>query len=155
MSSGAIVTQEGAGQLETDLLAGGTLEGWYLRLFASNHTPLVTDTLATYTALEASFTGYSSTGTLLTRSIAGTTWGVVSATGGTSINAAGNAKSTYHSGTPQSWSATSAQVIYGHFYAGVTSGKSILAQLWGSPVSLTNPSTLTLTPVFEFGAIGG
>lgn len=153
MSSGAIVTQEGMGQLEADLLAGGSLENWSLRLFASNHTPLITDTLATYTAIEASFTGYSAK--TLTRSIGAGTWGAVSSTGGSSINAAGNAKSTYNSGTPQSWSATSAQAVYGHFYSGVTSSKSILAQLWGSPVSLVNPSTLNLTPVMELGAIGG
>src|SRR6185312_2803558 len=149
MSSGAIVTQEGAGQLETDLLTGGTLENWSLRLFSSNHTPLITDTLATFTAIEASFTGYSAK--TLTRAIGAGNWGAVSATGGTSINAGGNAKSTYNSGTPQSWSATSAQTVYGHFYSGATSSKSILAQLWGSSVSLVNPSTLNLQPVFELG----
>lgn len=153
MSTGAIVTQEGMGQLETDLLAGGTLENWSLRLFSSNHTPLITDTLATYTAIEASFTGYSAK--TLTRSIAAGTWGAVSSTGGTSINVSGNAKSTYNSGTPQSWSATSAQTIYGHFYSGATSSKSILAQLWTSSVALVNPSTLQIQPVLELGAIGG
>lgn len=155
MSTGAIMTQEGSGQLLTDALTGGTLENWYLRLFSSNHTPLITDTLTTYTAIEASFTGYSSTGITLTRSIAAGTWGTVSSTGGTSINAGGNAKSTYDSGTPRSWNATSAQTIYGHFYSGITSTKSILAQLWTSSVSLIDPSTLQLTPVLEFGAIGG
>lgn len=155
MSTGAIMTQEGSGQLLTDALGTGTRENWYLRLFASNHTPLITDTLSTYTAIEASFTGYSSTGITLTRAIGTGNWGSVSATGGTSINASGNAKSTYNSGTPQSWSATSAQTIYGHFYSGVTSSKSILGQLWSSSVGLVNPSTLQLQPVMELGAIGG
>lgn len=153
MSTGAIVTQEGGTQLETDLLTGGTLENWSLRLYQTNITPAITDTLATFTAagVEATFTGYSAK--TLTRSIAAGTWGAVASAGGTSINAGGNAKSTY--GTQQSWSATSAQTIYGHFFSGVTSGKSILAQLWSSPVSLVNPSTLNITPVLELGAIGG
>ena len=142
------VLKTGQQQMLTDLLGGGTLENWELRLFASSHTPAVTDTLSTYTAIEASFTGYATK--TLTRSIAGGTWGSVGLTGTTIDAVNNNAKSTY--GTTQSWSATSAQTVYGHFLKGLTSLVGILAEQWASSVALVNPSTLNLTPVLELGS---
>jgi hypothetical protein len=142
------VLKTGQQQLETDLLGGGTLENWSLRLFSTSHTPAVTDTLATYTAIESSFTGYAAKP--LTRSIAAGTWGAVGLTGTTIDATNNNAKSTYQ--TQQSWSATSAQVVYGYFWSGVTSGVGICAEQFASSVSLTNPSTLNLTPVLELGS---
>jgi hypothetical protein len=142
------VLKTGQQQLLADLLAGGSLENWSLRLFSTSHTPAVTDTLATYTAIEASFTGYSAK--TLTRSIAAGTWGNVGLTGTTIDPANNNAKSTY--GTQQTWSATSAQTIYGYFLSGVTSGVGILAEQFASSISLTNPSSLNLTPALELGS---
>ncbi len=145
---GCKILKTGQQQFLTDLLAGGSLENWELRLFASSHAPAVTDTLSTYTAIEATFTGYSAK--TLTRSIAAGTWGTVGLTGTTIDAVNNNAKSTY--GTTQSWSATSAETVYGHFVKGATSGVGILAEQWGSSVSLVNPSTLNLTPVLELGS---
>jgi hypothetical protein len=144
----AKVLKLGQQQWETDLLAGGTLENFLLGLFATSHTPAVTDTLSTYTAIEATFTGYSQK--TLTRSIAGGTWGAVGLTGTTIDGTNNNAKSTY--GTQQSWSATSAQTVYGHFWKGATSGVGLLAEQWASSVGLVSPSTLNLTPVLELGS---
>jgi hypothetical protein len=142
------VLKTGQQQLLTDALAGGSLENWQLRLFSTTHTPAVTDTLSTYTAIEATFAGYSIK--TLTRTIAGGTWGAVALTGTTIDGTNHNAISTY--GTTQTWNATSAQTIYGHFWGGATSGVGILAELWGSSVALVNPSTLNLVPLLELGS---
>ena len=106
------VMKTGQQQLLTDLLSAG--ENWNLRLFSTSHTPAVTDVLSTYTAIEASFTGYSSK--TITRTIASGTWGAVALTGSTIDGTNHNAISTY--GTTQTWTATSSQIVYGHFYAG-------------------------------------
>jgi hypothetical protein len=143
----AKIPREGQIPLLTELISAG--ENWNLNLFKTSITPAVTDTLSTYTAQVATFTGYSQM--TLTRTQTGSTWGAAAGTG-TTIDAGGNAKAIYHSGTPQTWSATSAQTIYGHYLSGATSGKLILAELWGSSVSLINPSTLNLTPVLELGS---
>ncbi len=143
----AKVMKTGQQQLLTDLLGSGQ-ENWSLRIFASSHTPAVTDTLSTYTAIEASFTGYSAH--TITRTIAGGTWGAVGLTGTTIDGTNNNAKSTY--GTTQTWSATSSQTVYGHFYSGVTSTVGILAELWASSVALVNPSSLSLIPTIELGS---
>jgi hypothetical protein len=144
----AKVLKTGQSQWLTDLLGGGTLESILLGLFSTSHTPAVTDTLSTYTAIEASFTGYSQK--TLTRTIAAGTWGTVALTGSTIDGVNHNAISTY--GTQQSWSATSAQTVYGHFWKGNTSGVGLLAEQWGSSIALVNPSTLNLTPVLELGS---
>jgi hypothetical protein len=145
------ILQTGMVQLEKDLLGGGSLENWSLRLFATSHTPAVTDTLSTYTAIEASFTGYSAKA--LTRSMSGSTWSTPSISG-TTINAAGDSLSTYGS-SAQTWSASSSQTVYGYFWSGVTSGVGIVAEAFASSIGLTNPSTLNLSPVLELGATGG
>jgi hypothetical protein len=144
-----IVLHSGQVQWLQDLLAGGTLEAINLGLYATSHTPAVTDTLSTYAAIAASFAGYSAK--LLTRSIAAGTWSVPTVSG-TTIDPAGiNARSTYNAASPQAWTATSAQVIYGYYLWGVTSGNGLAAEQFASSVSLTNPSTLQLVPVLELG----
>ena len=110
----------------------------------------MTDVLSTYTAIEASFTGYSAK--TLTRSVSGSTWATPTASGTTIDPTNDNAKSVYNSGTPQSWSATSSQTIYGYFWSGVTSGVLLVAELFASSISLVNPSTLTLPPALELGS---
>jgi len=124
--------QQGETQLLTDLLSSG--ENWTLKLFQNNYTPTSADTPASYT--EATFTGYSSK--TLTRTVTGSTW--------STPTAASPSVSQYNAGTPQSWSATSAQAIYGYYLVGATSGKLIWAEKFASPISLVNPSTLTLVP---------
>ena len=147
-----IILQTGMIELEKELF-GTTQENWSLRLYKSSHAPAVTDTLSTYTAIEATFTGYSAI--TLTRTVSGTTWAVSASASGTTINAAGNAIATYHSGTPQVFSSTSVQTVYGYFWSGITSAVGICAEQFASSIGLTNPSTLNITPVLELGATGG
>lgn len=137
-----VIPHEGEIQLEKDLLAGGSLENWTLKLFQNNITPSETDSSATYT--EATFTGYSAV--TLTRSLSGSTWSTPSGTG--SVLESGCAKSTYGA-SAQSWSATSAQTIYGYYILGATSGKVVAAEKFASSVSLINPSTITVQPSLE------
>jgi hypothetical protein len=145
------ILKTGQVQLETDLLAGGTLENWTLRLYQTSHAPAVTDTLATYTAIISTFTGYSDK--TLTRTISGTTWATPTTTGTTIDPTNNNSLSTYHSGTPQTWSMTgTTQTVFGYYWAGATSAVGILAEQFASSVTLTNPSTLNLTPVLELGS---
>ncbi len=143
------VMKTGQVQFEKDLLGGGSLENWSLRLFSTSHTPAVTDTLATYTAIEASFTGYSPI--TLTRSLTSSTWSTPTATGTTIDPTNNNSISTYGA-SAQSFNATSAQTIYGYFWSGVTSGVGLVAEQFASSISLTNPSTLNISPVLELGS---
>jgi len=140
-----LIPNEGEIQLLTDLLAGGTLENWTLKLYSSNTTPAETDTAATYT--EATFTGYSAK--TLTRTLSGSTWSTPATNSTNTVNSeAADAKSSYGA-SAQSWSATSAQTIYGYFIVGATSTKLIAAEKFGSSIGLVNPSTLTLQPVMQ------
>lgn len=151
----AVVTQEGQIHLLTDLLTGTTpvSTSWLLDLWTGAHTPSVTDTRNTYVAggLIATFTGYIQK--TLTRTTTAGTWVVSPTPSGTTLNTQGNAKATY-AGTIQ-WSATSAQTIVGHLLTDSGGSYSVLAERWGTAISLTNPSTLTLTPVLELGASAG
>ena len=115
----AVAPNEGRVVLVNNLLAGGTLEAWSLRLFKNNYTPLVTSVLADFT--EADFTGYSAK--TLTRSQTGSTWGAASITSDIS-------QSEY--GTDQSFTYTGAtsQSVYGWYIVGATSGKVIIAHKW-------------------------
>lgn len=118
-----------------NLLAGGTLENWTLKLYKTNVTPAETDTAASYT--ESTFTGYSSK--TLTRTVTGSTWATPTTSGGVT-------SSQYNSASPQTWSATSAESCYGYFVVGATSTTLIIAELFASVISLVNPSTLTIIP---------
>jgi hypothetical protein len=142
-----LVPNEGEIQLLTDLLAGGTLENWTLKLYKTNVTPAETDTGATYTV--ADFTSYANK--TLTRSVSGSTWQTVaggSPSGSWSAEAA-VAKSSYGSAA-QSWTCgASGNTIYGYYIVGATSTKLICAELFASSRTLANGDTLSLTPVFE------
>lgn len=144
------ISRTGQIQLLTDLLGGGTLHAWNFRLSKTNITPAVTDTLSTYSTAEATFTGYTAGGVTLTRAVGASTWNTPAGTG-TSIDAGGNAKSTYGSAA-QSWSATSAQTIYGYYIVDPTASVLICGEAFASSISLVNPSTLNITPAFEFGS---
>jgi hypothetical protein len=133
-----LVPDVGEVRLLTELLDGGTArENWTLKLYKTNVTPAETDTAASYT--EADFTGYATK--TLTRTVSGATWS-------TPATAAGVTSSTYGAAA-QSWSATSAQTIYGYYVVGATSTILIYAELFGSSISLVNPSTLTLQPKIQ------
>jgi hypothetical protein len=136
------ISHEGQLQLLTDLLGGGALENWMFKLYSSNTTPAETDTAATYT--EATFTGYGAK--TLTRSVGASTWNTPGLTG--SVLAAGCGKSTYGS-SAQSFSATSAQTIFGYFTVGATSTKLIQAERFAASITTSNPSTIQITPSLE------
>lgn len=139
-----VIPNDGEQQLLADLLGGGSLNNWSLRLFKTNVTPAETDTYATYTL--ADFTGYSNK--TLTRSISSGTWNTPD-TSGTTLETQ-NARSIYGSAA-QSWSATSVQTVYGYLIYDATATKLIAAEAFASAVGLVNPSTLSLQPVFELG----
>lgn len=141
----AIVPNEGEVKLITDLLNGGTLENWTLKLFKTNVTPAETDTSASYTV--ADFTNYTSK--TLTRSVNnGVTWNTVasgSPTGSWSAEAS-VAESAYQQ---QSWTCgATGNTIYGYWIEGATSAKVLLAEAFASSRVLANGDTLNLTPRF-------
>jgi hypothetical protein len=103
--------------IRTGLLQGGTL-----RLFASNHTPISTDTLSTYSAIQASFGGYAG--------IACSSWGA------SSTNAANEAETDE---TVRTFTATGSglpQTIYGAYYVDAN-GALAYAELFQSAVVLS------------------
>jgi len=120
----------------SDFLSNG--ENWTIKLYSSNTTPAASDTAATYT--EASFTGYASK--TLTRSITSGTWSTPST--------ATPSVSNYNSGTGLTWNSTSAQTVYGYYVVGAVSGTLIYAERFSSPISLVNPSSLTIYPQISF-----
>jgi hypothetical protein len=146
-----MVPREGDVQLLTDLLAGGALENWSLGLFHTNITPAETDTAATYTAAEATFTGYARK--TLTRSVGASTWNapVSQAPSGSPAwsNRTQVGRSQYGA-APQSWTCgTTGDTIYGYFIVGATSGKLICTEAFSTPRALASGDTLSITPVFE------
>jgi len=144
-----LIPNEGEIQLLTDLLSGGSLENWSLRLFKADITPAETDTAATYTAQEATFSSY--TAKTLTRSVSGSTWStpVSQAPSGSWSAEAACAYSAYGS-SPQSWTCgATGNTIYGYFITGATSGKLIGVEKFTTARTLVSGDTLSLTPVFE------
>jgi hypothetical protein len=146
-----LVPREGDVQLLTDLLGGGPLENWQLGLFHANITPAETDTAATYTAQEATFTNY--TRKTLTRSVGATTWNspVGQAPSGspawTSRSQVGHSQ---YGSSPQSWTCgATGDTVYGYFILGATGGKLICAEAFSTPRTLASGDTLSITPVFE------
>jgi hypothetical protein len=135
-----LVPDEGEVRLLTELLDGGTTrENWTLKLYKTNVTPAETDTSASYT--ECDFTNYVSK--TLTRTVGAGTWGTPS-------TAAGVTSSTYHSGTPQTWTCGAAgNTVYGYFVVGATSGKVAFAELFDTPRTLAADDTLNLTPKLQ------
>lgn len=144
-----MVPREGDVQLLTDLLGGGTLEDWKLRLFNSNITPAETDVAATYTAHETAFTGYSAK--TLTRSVGSSTWNTpVSQAPSGSWSARTQVGHSQYGSAAQQWTCTgTGDTIYGYFVTGNTSTKLIFAEAFSSARTLANGDTLSITPVFE------
>ena len=103
-----------------------------LRLYSGAITPAEGDTLATYSGSEASFTGYSA------KTLTGASWPTPT------TNGANAAESSY---AQQSWSATSTQTINGYYVVAADTTTLVWAESI-TPIGLTNPSTLNLTPKF-------
>lgn len=139
--------KEGQVQLETDLLGQGTREDWSLRLFSTAHTPAVTDTLATYTAIECAIAGYAPI--TLTRAVGAGNWSAPGATGTLIDPTNNNARASYGAAAPQ-FTFTANGTVNGYFVRGVTSGKCIFAEQYASPI--TNVTTLNQPVNFELGS---
>jgi hypothetical protein len=142
-----VVPNEGEVRLLTDLLGGGTLANWTLRLYKTNTTPAETDTYAAPPGTECDFTNYAAR--TLTRSVSGTTWAAPASgapTGGWSAEAA-VAESTYGGGTPQSWTCgATGNTVYGYWLRDETNLKLIGAELFATPRTLASGDTLNVTP---------
>jgi hypothetical protein len=131
-----LVPDVGEVELLNDLLANG--QNWTLKLYSNNVTPGEGDTAGTYT--EATFTGYSPK--TLTRTRTGSTWENASTAGGVT-------SSRYNPGTPQSWSPTSTQSIYGYYVVGASSAVLQFAEIFSvTPKNLSSGDTLNITPKF-------
>lgn len=103
--------------IRTELLQGGTLH-----LFASNHTPVAADVLATYTAIESAFGGYAA--------ITCNSWGAVAQ------NASAEAETDE---TVRTFTATGAglpETAYGAYYVD-SNGALAYAELFQTPVVLS------------------
>jgi hypothetical protein len=120
----------------SDFLGSG--ENWTIKLFSSNTTPAASDVASTYT--EASFTGYASK--TMTRTLTSGTW--------STPTTATPSVSNYNAGTGLTWNSTSAQTVYGYYVVGATSGTLIYSERFGNPISLVNPSSLTVYPQVSF-----
>jgi hypothetical protein len=120
--------------LKRVLYGNAGAENLVLKLFQNNVTPSATDTASTYT--EATFTGYSAV--TLTSSQAGGTWSVPT------TDANGNTTSTY--GTVATWTAGSAQTIYGYYVIGATSGLLYWAEAFANPKVLAINDPVTIQP---------
>jgi hypothetical protein len=143
-----IVPNEGELQLLADLLGAG--ENWLLCLATTSVTPSETDTAATWTAAEATFSGYSRK--TLTRTVSGSTWATPSIQAPTDAWSAeaGVAQSTYNAASPQTWTAGAgvSATVYGFFYLGATSGKLLFCQLLGVSQPITAGTVVTIVPPF-------
>ena len=146
-----VVPHEGELRLMSDMFGGGTLENWQLCLFNSNITPNEADTAATYTAHEATFTGYSRI--TLTRSISGTTWNTptsVAPSGTPSWSSRTLVGHTQYGTGPQVWTCgATGDTVYGYFVIGVSSGKLIFAEAFPTARTLANGDTVDVQPLFE------
>jgi hypothetical protein len=133
-----LVPDVGEVVLLSDLLAGGSLENWTLKLFKNNVTPAEGDTAATYTV--ADFTGYANK--TLTRTLSGSTWSTPSTSSGTTSSTYGAAA--------QSWSVgASGNTIYGAYVVGATSTTLIYSDLLATPRVLANGDTYQYTPKLQ------
>lgn len=153
----ALITQEGQRLLLQELLDSGTTRtDWHLDLFMTSLTLSVLNTRSTFTAggVLASFNGYGQR--ILTRQVlGGTYWSAPTSSGNTLNTGQFNAKSSYAGTISWTMSSGTNVTIYGHFICNSGDSISILAERWGSSITLTAPSTLTLTPVLELGASTG
>ena len=147
-----IVPNVGEVQALKDLLGAGgaagviTLEAWTLKLFKSDTTLAETNVAGDFTA--ADFTGY--TDKPLVRDTLSGHWTTPASGAPTSSwsSEASVAESTY---ADQTWTALSAQTIYGYIIVGATSGALIHAVKFPAAISLTVTATLTVTPRIGMG----
>ena len=109
-------------------------EGYTLKLYKNNYTPVASLVASDFT--EADFTGYTSKS--LTRAL----WNAATIVSGAAV-------STYGS-SPQTWTCgATGNTIYGYYVVGATSGTLLWAELFASPIVLTNGLTLGVTPTFS------
>lgn len=131
----------------TDLVSAPTDSSWLLRLFATAHTPSITDTLSTYVAIEASFPGYAPA--TIERTIGSNTWDSPGLNGGLIDPINTNSRASY--GSKLSWSPNGSQAVYGHFWSAPNSNVAILAEQWATPLSVIPGSLISLRPNLELG----
>jgi hypothetical protein len=146
-----LVPREGGVRLLADLLGGGPLEDWLLGLYNAPITPAETDTAATYTAAEATFSGYARK--TLARAIAPEAWSTPVAqppSGNPPWSPRVQVGHSQYGAAPQTWTCgTTGDTIFGYFILGATSGTLICAERFPAPRTLASGDTLSLTPVFE------
>lgn len=116
-------------------------------MFATAHTPAITDTLSTYATIEASFPGYAPA--TIERTITANTWGSPGLNGGLIDPINTNSRASY--GSKLGWSSNGSQTIYGHFWSAPTSNVAILAEQWASPLAAIPGSLISLRPNLELG----
>lgn len=134
-----VVPDVGEVKLLNDLLAGGTLENWTLKLFKNDLTPTDDTVIGDFT--EADFTNYATK--TLTRAVGAGNWGTPATAGGTT-------SSTYNSGTPLSWTCgASGNTIYGYYVVGATSGTLLFCERFATARVLASTDVLNLTPVLQ------
>lgn len=142
-----VIPNEGEVQLLTDLLGGGTLENWSLRLYKTNVTPAETDTPASYTV--ADFTSYANK--TLTRTIGAGNWSTPASGSPTnSWSAEASVAESAYGSSAQSWTngGASPQTIYGYYIVGATSTKLIAAESFAASRTLNQNDSLSFTPRF-------
>lgn len=146
-----VVSHEGELRLLGDLMGGNVLENWQLCLFNSAITPNEADTAATYTAHEATFTGYSRF--TLTRSVGPATWNTPvsqAPSGSPAWSSRALVGHTQYGASPHTWTCgATGETIYGYFIVGVSSGVLICAEAFPTARTLANGDSLSVQPVFE------
>jgi hypothetical protein len=107
-------------------------EDQILKLYTNNHTPVEGDVAGSYT--EATFTGYSS------HSLAGSGWTVATSGG---VTTASRAIETFMSTADQT-----AQLVYGYYIVGASSGVLLWAELFSDgPYTISvNGDSINITP---------
>ncbi|WP_165072117.1 hypothetical protein [Paludisphaera rhizosphaerae] len=140
MADTIITPNEGELQLLSDLLTGGTLENWSLRLFTNAVTVTEASTLTDFTI--ATFTGYTSA--TLTRG----SWGTpASGTPSGSWSAEASVAEASYAEQTFTNSSASPVAIKGYIIVGATSGKVIRACRFETDQTINaSGGTLKITP---------
>ncbi|WP_165068276.1 hypothetical protein [Paludisphaera rhizosphaerae] len=141
-----MMPHEGGLQFLAEALDSG--EDWSLCLYISAISGTESSAAATYTAAEASFTGYSRK--TLTRAVGAGNWATPSLSAPSSAWSTRTqvATATY---AAQSWTNTSGSsvTVYGYFLLGATSGKLILFEPFASARTLADGDSLAITPQIQ------
>ena len=144
------IPDEGELQHLAEHLAAG--EDWLLGLITTDLTPSESDTASTWTALEASFSGYARK--TLTRAVGPGNWGTPTsgAPVGSWSSESNVASSLYNVGTPQTWTAGTgaSATVYGYFYLGATSGKLAFAEKLAVAQPIVEGTVISIVPYFGF-----